>query len=712
MRLSRHLTALFFLSAASLFLELALIRWLSTEIRIFGHVKNVVLISCFVGLAAGFPLKRWKLPLWLSPLLQAILLLCCLPEQWVGPWTLRHLARQLQMQDVYEVFRLGPVQHWLPGVLELLLGFALVLALFLPIGQRLGEMFREASVPLRAYSANVAGSLVGVIGFTFCSLAELQPPIWFALSYLLLVTGLRRRSEGYATLCLGLSVGLLTATTTFRHPAVVQSLWSPYQKVEVWLAAVESSPAGGWLLRPGLAQPPAVQFHMLSSNDIAMMWLLDLSTAFRERHQWLNKPGKIEWYDFPYHLHREARKVLIIGSGGGNDVAAALRHGVESVDAVEIDPIIVRMGTRYHPEHPYSDPRVHPHVTDGRHFLQQSNDRYDLVIFGQLDNTDWNSMSNLSNIRMDSYIYTVESLRAAFRLVKPDGLMVVNFGASDFWGHRVMRMLHEATGQTALGVRNELPYHFPGQENTYVVGDQSRVRDALATDDRLRAWVEAKRGDWQATREPYRVTDDWPYWYLVRPAIPPLHLVISGILVLFSAGLLRILLPESFSLNPHFWALGAAFSLLETHLISKTALLFGSTWMVNGFVIGFVLLMILFANVWVETRGAPPYRAIFPCLLAVCMLQWALPPGEFLSLGLVAGGGLALILYTLPVFFAGLAFARSFQDFAAPDRALTANLLGAVTGGFLEMISYITGLNALMLLVVGLYGLAWWRAPR
>src|SRR2546427_12123699 len=41
----------------------------------------------------------------------------------------------------------------------------------------------------------------------------------------------------------------------------------------------------------------------------------------------------------------------------GNDVASALRHGAEHVDAVEIDPIIYKIGVQYHPESPYSSPR-------------------------------------------------------------------------------------------------------------------------------------------------------------------------------------------------------------------------------------------------------------------------------------------------------------------------------------------------------------------
>jgi len=38
--------------------------------------------------------------------------------------------------------------------------------------------------------------------------------------------------------------------------------------------------------------------------------------------------------------------VLIVGSGTGNDVAAALRHNSSLVDAVEIDPAILALAAR------------------------------------------------------------------------------------------------------------------------------------------------------------------------------------------------------------------------------------------------------------------------------------------------------------------------------------------------------------------------------
>ena len=45
--------AIFLVSVLGLFLEMLLIRWVGTEIRIFAYLQNTVLVVCFLGLACG-----------------------------------------------------------------------------------------------------------------------------------------------------------------------------------------------------------------------------------------------------------------------------------------------------------------------------------------------------------------------------------------------------------------------------------------------------------------------------------------------------------------------------------------------------------------------------------------------------------------------------------------------------------------------------------
>jgi len=120
-----------------------------------------------------------------------------------------------------------------------------------------------------------------------------------------------------------------------------------------------------------------------------------------------------------------ANEVAVVGSGSGNDVAAALRSRAQHVDAIEIDPAILFAGKTNHPERPYDDPRVRPIVNDARSFLRTTQNHYDLIVYGLLDSHTL--LSQASSVRLDSFVYTVEGLREARSRLKPNGVLSLSF---------------------------------------------------------------------------------------------------------------------------------------------------------------------------------------------------------------------------------------------------------------------------------------------
>ena len=120
------------------------------------------------------------------------------------------------------------------------------------------------------------------------------------------------------------------------------------------------------------------------------------------------KCGGLSQYDLPYLLHPAATSALIVGAGTGNDAAGALRHGVETITAVEIDPAIIALGRRYHPEHPYDSERTKVVNDDARSFFATTGDRYEVISFGLLDS---HTTTSMTNARLDHYVYTKESLQ-------------------------------------------------------------------------------------------------------------------------------------------------------------------------------------------------------------------------------------------------------------------------------------------------------------
>ena len=138
----------------------------------------------------------------------------------------------------------------------------------------------------------------------------------------------------------------------------------------------------------------------------------------------LHGPG----YLLPHLLNRDAGHkpfddVLIIGAGSGNDVAAALAHGVRHVDAVEIDPVINELGRRHHPNRPYSDPRVSIHLDDGRSFLRKTPSRYDLISYALVDSLALHS--SYSSVRLESFLFTEQALRDVKAKLKPGGVFAM-----------------------------------------------------------------------------------------------------------------------------------------------------------------------------------------------------------------------------------------------------------------------------------------------
>ncbi len=190
------------------------------------------------------------------------------------------------------------------------------------------------------------------------------------------------------------------------------------------LAVLHLGPAT-WILLGFLLLIPLLGKDRLS-NHAWYQWLADLSPDFLKQYP-TAEPNRflVPYYELPYQIVHHPKSVLILGAGTGNDVAGALRHGAERVDAVEIDPLILRIGQQYHPERPYDSSRVTPYVDDARAFLKKTKKKYDLIVFGLLDSTTL--LSSFSSLRLDNYVYTVESFQDAKAVLADHGTLVLTF---------------------------------------------------------------------------------------------------------------------------------------------------------------------------------------------------------------------------------------------------------------------------------------------
>jgi spermidine synthase len=124
---------------------------------------------------------------------------------------------------------------------------------------------------------------------------------------------------------------------------------------------------------------------------------------------------------------RPKGEFAIIGPGGGVDVLRALANGSPSVTAIEINPIIANtvMRGRYadYSYHLYERPQVHLHVTDGRSFVRNAAQSFDVVQMTLVDT--WASTAAGAFALSENNLYTVDAFREYFQHLKPDGMIAI-----------------------------------------------------------------------------------------------------------------------------------------------------------------------------------------------------------------------------------------------------------------------------------------------
>src|SRR5271154_1174806 len=682
-RASAH--RLFVASCLTLFAELSVIRWLSTEVRIFAYAKNLALLLCFLGFGVGcaFASKRIS---WLRGI-QALLALILLVR---NPWTPRvfeALSETLGAGQDSAIWFAGTTRNWPNFVLAAAIAgilFFLVTSIFIPLGQVVSREIDSAPNRLQAYSWNLGASLLGIGIFSVMSFKALPPVLWFSVvlaGFALLQENWRQR---LAVATLIVPAALLLHDRATPDPFVI---CTPYQQVDIQQYFFKN---GEW------------KETRIGVNHVGYQTIVNLSPEFLGRHPGLlRQPLDESPYNLPFRFTVANPNVLVVGAGTGNDVAGAVRSHSRSVDAVEIDPAILQLG-RTHPERPYASSTVAAHLADARAFMKRTGRRYDLVLFGLLDSHT--QQSEYANMRIDNYVYTEESLREARDLLSPNGVLFLKFQVDRDWlGQRLYLLLARVFGKPPVVFLAGSSYGAAG--TCFVISPAQQVENNIAQDARLKAFVDRHKRTFDSMSSVPLTTDDWPYLYQEKRSIPVVFLTLSVLVVVLAGYYLRTISTNRPAQSSFlfFFAMGAGFLLLETQTVSRLALFFGTTWQVNGIAIGAILVALVMANLITERYSPRLNRwwilvALLAALIFICILPFSRIPGSTLAVG-----SLAAVLFAVPVFFAGLLFAREFRVTRSPSAALAANMLGAVVGGLMENLSLVIGLRALLLIAALFY---------
>lgn len=127
----------------------------------------------------------------------------------------------------------------------------------------------------------------------------------------------------------------------------------------------------------------------------------------------------------PYLLRPQAT-ALIVGPSGGREVLAALANGAASIDAVELDPTIVRIVTHEYRDYIggiFNHPRVNLVVDEGRSFLRRSRKTYDII--QQINTFTPVALASGALNLSETYLTTVEAFQDYLDRLAPDGLLAI-----------------------------------------------------------------------------------------------------------------------------------------------------------------------------------------------------------------------------------------------------------------------------------------------
>ena len=638
-------------SALMLFVQLALIRWSGANLVHLSYFSNLILLASFLGIGLGFLRARKPRDLGrFAPV--AVLVLIA----FIFFFPARIEGSSSELIFFTEVKPTGlPTWVTLPLVF-LVVAFAMTL-----LGEITGRAFLEFTA-LDAYRWDIVGSLSGTLLFTLVAFLRSPSWIWPTVMLVALVL-LYGKTLPIVSWLAAIGIIVLLAIESLT-PGVS---WSPYYKVTTQDYTNTAPP-----------------YTAVQVNGIPHQNVLDAE-----------KRLEIEpLYGRPYEraVDNPLRNVLVIGAGTGTDVALALSRGAQRVDAVEIDPRIQQIGIEKNPNQPYADPRVTTYIDDGRAFLSRTDNEYDLILFALPDSLTL--VSGASQLRLESYLFTRESIQEAYDHLSPDGVFAMyNYYREDWLINRLAGTVEEVFGHAPCIDR------FTAVQSLAVMAIGKSPENAACDDTWERAAIAAS-----GQEIPAPSADDRPFLYLKDASIPQIYLLLIGLILAVSLIAIRVVGGPLRQMRGYadLFLMGMAFLLLETRSITTFALLFGTTWLVNALVFAGVLLAVLLA-IEVTRRYSPRRPWVIAALFISLAIAWLVPNAWLLTLPVPLRLLVAVVLAFAPIFCANLYFTSRFKEAANPTAAFAANLFGAMIGGTLEYLSLLTGYRFLLVVAAVIY---------
>jgi spermidine synthase len=304
----------------------------------------------------------------------------------------------------------------------------------------------------RIYIAEAIGSIIGGVTFTFFLVTHYHAFQIAALSGCLVFLVIGMLSVIYhgklkfalligiaSYACCGLyGYAFFSSTTNTLHKLTLGKRWESMHRDIDFVQSVDSKYEN---LSLGIQ---AGQYALFTNGQYASVFPDPYSAAVTA-HFYMTE-------------HPSPRRVLLIGGGAEGLIGEILKHPIDKLDYVELDPKLLDLLSDYLPadaKRALHDPRVSVIYTDGRYYVKQTENRYDVVILNIPDPT--NAMLNR--------FYTLEFFQEVQHILNPSGVVITKVSSS-------LNLQEDAanyTGSINKTLRTVFPYILvaPGTANVY-----------------------------------------------------------------------------------------------------------------------------------------------------------------------------------------------------------------------------------------------------
>ncbi len=406
-------------------LALAIPQLHTNVLGVFGKFQPYVLSSAFFGLGIGYlcrhlhPLDKDgettnKPPLWailalINTMIAAFIFWCGYPDG-LGP-ALQSILMNEYPQYIY--FPKFLKERFIPEVLStLLLAFVFTSSSLIqvPFGIKLRKLANESILGQNLLCISL-GMILAWVAFTIIGVAGLPSMFMFLIAYGALLFEGKPKVATIVIAAISMLLAFSAATTRFPPDSLkggnslCKSVWSfganivaypVYNKDKVIATIVETN-------------------HMVTDFALATDATPEEIQTLRDRFFTFRLFNPL-YYSLPYELIEfKPKNVLVIQAGMGNEVAVALAHGAEHIDAVDDRAILMQLGD-LSPAHPYQSEKVTKIVRNARVFLDETKNKYDLIIF-----------TGPAQEKTCDFLYTVETFESAKMRLEKGGRLFVGY---------------------------------------------------------------------------------------------------------------------------------------------------------------------------------------------------------------------------------------------------------------------------------------------